>query len=272
MKTTLLRSAAASALLVGASLALPAASTTAFAQANTNNSTPAPADNGSTMKKDNGGSNMSTGSDATKPAPADNGGAAATPPASSTDTNTEKTPAPADDSSAANTATKPADTSTPADMSKPADGDKIVKEQQESQVLASTYIGQSVYNSNDKSIGDISDLVFDQSGGIQAAVIGVGGFLGIGQKDVAVKFDRIKIQRKPNSADVKLVTDMTADELKKAPAFKNLQTKMNEKNANQPPASGTTTGGSMGTTGGAAGGAGSMTPGAGTGGAAGGAQ
>lgn len=243
MKTTLLRSAAASALLVGASLALPAASTAAFAQANNSGTTPPAADSGSAAKP---------APDATKtPAP----DATKTPPPAPTDTNAQKTPPPADNSSAAN---------------KPADGDKIVKEQQESQVLASTYIGQSVYNSNNKSIGDISDLVFDQNGGgIEAAVIGVGGFLGIGQKNVAVKFDRIKIERKPNSADVKLVTDMTADELKQAPAFKNLQTKMNEKNANQPPASGTTTGGTMGTTGGAAGGAGSMTPGAGTGAAGG---
>ena len=117
-------------------------------------------------------------------------------------------------------------------------------EQKDNEVLASTYIGQSVYNSNDKSIGDISDLVFDKTGGIKAAVIGVGGFLGIGQKDVAVQFDRIKIQRKPNSADVKLVTDLSADQLKKAPAYKNLQAKMDEENASKAPAP---AGGTMGT-------------------------
>lgn len=125
---------------------------------------------------------------------------------------------------------------------------KIVTEQKENEVLASTYIGQTVYNANDKSIGDISDLVFDKNGGIKAAVIGVGGFLGIGQKNVAVAFDRIKIQRKPGSADVKLVSDVTAEQLKKAPAFKNLQTKMDEQNASKPAAGG----GVMGT-GGAAG-------------------
>jgi len=244
MKNTLLRSVAAGALLVGSSLAMPAIS---FAQ--DTNAKPPAADTGTDATKP-----ADTGTDATKPA--DTGTSTGT----STDTGTS--------SGMSTDTTKPADTST--DTTKPADtgtdtttapadstaagssgGKEIMTEQEETQVLASTYIGQSVYNTEDKSIGDISDLLFNKDGGIQAAIIGVGGFLGIGQKDVAVKFDRIEIQREPDSADVKLVTDMTAEQLKQAPAFKNLQTKMNEENANNPPAA-TGTGGAMGT-GGAAG-------------------
>lgn len=260
MKNTLLRSVAAGALLVGSSLAIPAA---AFAQDTTQK--PPAAD--TSKPADTAAPADTTGTDTSKPAdsgamkaPADN---SATDTAKPADTGTDTTK-PADTGT---DTTKPADTGTdttkPADAgtdtTKPADttaapaasdGQEIVTEQEETQVLASTYIGQSVYNGEDKSIGDISDLVFNKDGGIQAAIIGVGGFLGIGQKDVAVKFDRIEIQREPDSADVKLVTDMTADQLKQAPAFKNLQTKMNEQNANKPAAG--ATGGGM-STGGAAG-------------------
>jgi len=248
MKNTLLRSVAAGALLVGSSLAIPAA---AFAQDTT---TKPPAADTSKPADTTTAPAGSTGTDTTKPA--DTGATDTTKPAGTMGTDTTK-PADAtgtDTTKPAGTmgtdTTKPADTGTDTTAAPAAksDGQEIVTEQEETQVLASTYIGQSVYNAEDKSIGDISDLVFNKDGGIQAAIIGVGGFLGIGQKDVAVKFDRIEIQREPDSADVKLVTDMTADQLKQAPAFKNLQTKMNEQNANQPATGGGMTG--TGTTGG----------------------
>ena len=49
-------------------------------------------------------------------------------------------------------------------------------------MLASNLIGQSVVNSQDESIGDINDLVTDESGKVIAVLVGSGGFLGLGEK------------------------------------------------------------------------------------------
>lgn len=57
---------------------------------------------------------------------------------------------------------------------------------------ASKLVGLSVYNDGNESIGSINDLLTDKSGNIKAAVIGVGGFLGMGSRLVAVPFDKIK--------------------------------------------------------------------------------
>ncbi|MBK5570271.1 PRC-barrel domain-containing protein [Ensifer sp. 2YAB10] len=107
-------------------------------------------------------------------------------------------------------------------------------EQTSDQIAASTYIGQTVYNAGDESIGEINDLIMKKDGGVEAAVIGVGGFLGLGEKDVAVPFDRIAIAEQPNTDKLKLTTTETADTLKAAPEFKTKSQKIAEQNANQP--------------------------------------
>ena len=56
----------------------------------------------------------------------------------------------------------------------------------------SKVVGLSVYNDNNEKIGSVNDLLMDKSGNIKAAVIGVGGFLGMGEHLVAVSFDKIK--------------------------------------------------------------------------------
>ena len=50
----------------------------------------------------------------------------------------------------------------------------------------------NVYNAQNEKIGDIKELMLDKSGKVEDVVIGVGGFLGMGEHDVAVKFDRLK--------------------------------------------------------------------------------
>jgi sporulation protein YlmC with PRC-barrel domain len=64
---------------------------------------------------------------------------------------------------------------------------------------ASTLEGLDVYNTNNEKIGDISELLVDGSGKIQAVVIGVGGFLGIGERAVAIPFDQIKFVNEPRA-------------------------------------------------------------------------
>jgi sporulation protein YlmC with PRC-barrel domain len=62
---------------------------------------------------------------------------------------------------------------------------------------ASKVAGLSVYNDNNENVGSINDLLMDKSGNIKAAVISVGGFLGVGARLVAVPFDKMKFVNEP---------------------------------------------------------------------------
>jgi sporulation protein YlmC with PRC-barrel domain len=62
---------------------------------------------------------------------------------------------------------------------------------------ASKIKGLNVYNQNNEKIGDISDLMLNKEGKIDDVVISVGGFLGIGSHDVAVKFSDLKWEMEP---------------------------------------------------------------------------
>ncbi|WP_018861521.1 MULTISPECIES: PRC-barrel domain-containing protein [unclassified Thioalkalivibrio] len=70
---------------------------------------------------------------------------------------------------------------------------------------------------SDEEIGEINDLVIDQDGRIVAVVIGTGGVLGMGEKDVAIAWDRI--DRSTENDEVKLYIDMDEDTLKEAPEY-----------------------------------------------------
>jgi sporulation protein YlmC with PRC-barrel domain len=85
-------------------------------------------------------------------------------------------------------------------------------------VLATSFIGSSVFTSNNENIGDINDLIFDDKGMIQAAIVGVGGFLGMGEKDVALPISKITVTRDENNA-IKLTVQASREELERAPAF-----------------------------------------------------
>jgi sporulation protein YlmC with PRC-barrel domain len=61
----------------------------------------------------------------------------------------------------------------------------------------SKMVGLSVYNDNNESIGSVNDLLADKSGNIKAVVIGVGGFLGVGEHLVAIPFDKVKWVTEP---------------------------------------------------------------------------
>jgi sporulation protein YlmC with PRC-barrel domain len=62
---------------------------------------------------------------------------------------------------------------------------------------ASKVVGLSVYNDSNESLGSINDLLMDKSGNIKGVVIGVGGFLGVGEHLVAVPLDKIKFVNEP---------------------------------------------------------------------------
>lgn len=62
---------------------------------------------------------------------------------------------------------------------------------------ASKLVGLAVYNEGNEKLGDISEVLVDNSGKINAVIIGVGGFLGVGQHDIAVSFDKLKWMNEP---------------------------------------------------------------------------
>ena len=61
------------------------------------------------------------------------------------------------------------------------------------QMMGSDVRGTRVYGVNNENVGSISDIVIDQNGQVAALIVGVGGFLGIGQKDVAIPFQAVEI-------------------------------------------------------------------------------
>ena len=60
------------------------------------------------------------------------------------------------------------------------------------QYRASQLVGVNIFNAKDETIGDVNELLVDKNGAIQAVVIGVGGFLGIGEKNVALPYATIR--------------------------------------------------------------------------------
>jgi sporulation protein YlmC with PRC-barrel domain len=93
----------------------------------------------------------------------------------------------AQNSNTSNSATKSAQTAS--DKTEPASA--------KGQWQASKLIHMNVYNAQNEKIGDIKELMLDKSGKVEAVAIAVGGFLGMGEHDVAVKFDRLKWVNEP---------------------------------------------------------------------------
>jgi sporulation protein YlmC with PRC-barrel domain len=88
-------------------------------------------------------------------------------------------------------------------------------------VLAKELIGQTVYASDKAKIGSISDLILSKDAKtVEGFVIGVGGFLGIGEKSVAMKLDRLQITHDTQSGGLQLMMDAKKEELANTPSFK----------------------------------------------------
>jgi sporulation protein YlmC with PRC-barrel domain len=77
---------------------------------------------------------------------------------------------------------------------------------------------QDVYDPSDSKIGKIDDVLVSDAGQVNALVIGVGGFLGVGEKDVAVPFSAVKWTTKDKKNYLTMST--TKDELKSAQGLK----------------------------------------------------
>jgi sporulation protein YlmC with PRC-barrel domain len=80
------------------------------------------------------------------------------------------------------------------------------------------YYKQDVYDNGKNTVGKIDDVLIDKSGKITTLIVGVGGFLGIGEKDVALPFAAVKAEKKDNKWY--LTVDETKDSLKSAAGYK----------------------------------------------------
>lgn len=96
-------------------------------------------------------------------------------------------------------------------------------QQSETQVSANELIGNSIMTAQDENIGEINDLIIEQDGRVVAAVVGVGGFLGIGEKNVALPMDKFTITQNAEGDSVTLTTVETAETLKAAPEYQTLE-------------------------------------------------
>jgi sporulation protein YlmC with PRC-barrel domain len=105
---------------------------------------------------------------------------------------------------AAQTTAKP-DTTTKAEANKAAP----MYEMKPGQWRATKLTGVNVYNNNNKKIGDVNELIVGRDGKVEAVVIGVGGFLGMGEHLAAVPFDKVKWVDTPRDQNVGTRTTTT---------------------------------------------------------------
>ena len=87
-----------------------------------------------------------------------------------------------------------------------------------SSLTVTDWYKQDVYDQSNSKIGKIDDVLVGQNGQVSALIVGVGGFLGAGEKDVVVDFNAVKQTMKDNK--VYLTMNATKDALKSAPGFK----------------------------------------------------
>lgn len=85
-------------------------------------------------------------------------------------------------------------------------------------VTVTDWYKQNVYDPQNNKIGQIMDVLVSPDGKVNSLIVGVGGFLGAGEKDVAVGFDAVKRTTKDNS--VHLTMNTNKDALQSAPGFK----------------------------------------------------
>jgi sporulation protein YlmC with PRC-barrel domain len=144
---------------------------------------------------------------------------------------------------------------------------------QPEQFRASDFIGERVYGANDESIGEINDVLMDAKGQVAGVIIGVGGFLGLGEKDVALPMSALQFRDEPPATAAttgrdtattgttgtagttppagggtaaaqdddgvpnRIVVSMTKDQLQQAPAFRDNPNEATGTTRTSPPAS-----------------------------------
>lgn len=87
-------------------------------------------------------------------------------------------------------------------------------------VFTSNLKGLNVYNQNNESVGEISDIAIGPNNQVQALILSVGGFLGVGDRYVAIAPSSLKVTYDQSNSKWHATIDATKDQLKSAPEFK----------------------------------------------------
>ena len=98
---------------------------------------------------------------------------------------------------------------TPAPAPKPAATTAMAPASKSGQWRASKLVGLNVYNEQNEKLGDISEILLDKSGKVEGVIIGVGGFLGLGQRDIKVELSKLKFVDEPMKAAATTTTQTT---------------------------------------------------------------
>jgi sporulation protein YlmC with PRC-barrel domain len=99
---------------------------------------------------------------------------------------------------------------------------QIVPAQGKDEWLASQLKGTTVLGSDNQRVGDVIDILLDKSGQVRAFVVGVGGVLGLGAKEVAVDLTNFREVPASDGNKAQLKVSMTKEQLAQAPSFKPL--------------------------------------------------
>jgi sporulation protein YlmC with PRC-barrel domain len=105
---------------------------------------------------------------------------------------------------------QPADRAAPAVTTNPATASDT-KMMLKGNWRASKVIGLNVYNEANEKLGDINELILDKDGKVNAVVIGVGGFLGMGEHDIAVSMDKLKFKEEAVRTSATTTTTTTRE-------------------------------------------------------------
>ena len=110
----------------------------------------------------------------------------------------------------------------------------MIAAQADGQALVSDVVGAKVVTPSGDHLGKVEDLIVGRDGKVEGAVLSVGGFLGIGDKQVAIAWDALK----PGGPDQPLVVAMTKDQLEAAPEFATLADQRAQRQAASSPSAG----------------------------------
>ena len=111
-----------------------------------------------------------------------------------------------------------AQTTTPPPAASPS-GQPMWYANQADEMRASKLIGSKVVNTANESIGDVNEIVLGKNGKVAAVIIGVGGFLGMGEREIAMNFNSLRMSR-DSSNNLVLTVNATKDVLKGAPEWR----------------------------------------------------
>lgn len=110
-------------------------------------------------------------------------------------------------------------------------GEKFFVYEAANQMTSDDLLGSDIKNAAGESLGDVEQIIVSTDGELAGVIVGVGGFLGIGEKSVAINFEAITFETSPDSGETLLILDSTKEELEAAPEFTTKEEQASESEA-----------------------------------------